>query len=375
MPSVKPSNFAAFLTGSKVHPLEVRSAPYTSPSAHQIVVKNAVVAVNPVDWIKQDIGEFLYGWIKYPFVLGYDVAGEVVEAGSAVTRFKAGDRVVGLSVGMEEKINTSVQSGFQNYTVLLDHMVAPIPDAISYENAVVIPLGLSTAASGLFQKDQLALELPTVPARAPSSIGKTLIVWGGATSVGCNAIQLAVAAGYQVVTTASPKNFDLVKKLGASQAFDYRSKTVVSDMIAALQGQTIAGALTMGPGAAEACRDIVHRCKGDKVISMATYPSLQPPPQSLVLPRTVLYFVSWMVRHTITTKLRGIRSQFIWGGTVIFNEVGPAMFKDFLPKALAEAAYVPAPEPQVVGEGLESIQAAFDRQKKGVSATKLVVTL
>lgn len=48
--------------------------------------------------------------------------------------------------------------------------------------------------------------------------------WSGAAQrVGCSAIQFAVAVGYQVVTTASPKNFDLVRSLGASHAFDYRS--------------------------------------------------------------------------------------------------------------------------------------------------------
>ncbi len=52
------------------------------------------------------------------------------------------------------------------------------------------------------------------PPRSPSS-----------TSVGSNAIQLAVAAGYEVITTSSPRNFDYVKKLGASQVFDYNSKT------------------------------------------------------------------------------------------------------------------------------------------------------
>ena len=368
-----PSNNAAWLTGSKVRPLEVRPAPYTSPNEHQLVVKTAAVAINPVDWMKQDIGEFLFGWIKYPFVLGMDVAGEIVEVGSAVTRFKPGDGVIGHATGMEEKVNTSAQGAFQNYCVLSDHMASPIPDSLSYDSAVVLPLGLSTAACGLFQKDQLALQLPS--ATAPLATGKTLIVWGGASSVGSNAIQLAVAAGYPVVATASPKNFDYVKKLGASQAFDYNSKTAVDDIVLAIQDQPVAGALSIGPGGAEACLDILHKCKGDKFLSMATYPSISPPPKSFVFLRTVYNFVSWMVVHTIKSKLRGIRSKFIWGGTLVFNEVGPAMYKDFLPKALAAGTYIAAPDAQVVGKGFESIQTAFDLQKQGVSAKKLVVSL
>lgn len=226
------------------------------------------MAINPVDYIKQEIGNFIFSWIKYPFVLGPDVAGEVVEIGSSVTRFKIGDRVLGQAVGMDEKRNTSAEGGFQSYTVLLAHMASPIPSTLSYEQASVLPLGLSTAACGLFQKDQLALQHPSVPANKP--VGKTLIVWGGSSSVGSNAIQLAVAVGYEVITTASPKNFDYVRKLGAKQVFDYESKTVVEDIVKAMEGKTVAGAMSIGQGAAEACLDVLGKCKGDKFLSMAS---------------------------------------------------------------------------------------------------------
>ena len=51
------------------------------------------------------------------------------------------------------------------------------------------------------------------------------------------------------------------------------------------------------------------------------------------------------------------------------------VYGHFLPQALAEGKYIAAPEPFVVGHGLEHIQKAFDFQKKGVSAKKVVVTL
>lgn len=76
----------------------------------------------------------------------------------------------------------------------------------------------------------------------------TLSHLGGATSVGSNAIQLAAAVGYEVITTASPRNSNYVKKLGASQVFDHNDKTVVEDIIEAFKGKTIAGALTIGTG-------------------------------------------------------------------------------------------------------------------------------
>ena len=367
-----PLNKAAWLTASKTNPLQVKSAPYTSPRENEIVVKNGAVAINPADWLKQDMGEMMFNWIKYPAILGSDVAGEVVEIGPGVTRFRIGDRVVGHAVGVDKKHNNTAENGFQTYTVLQAHMASPISPTLSYESASVLPLGVSTAACGLFQKDQLALQYPSVP---PKPTGKTLLVWGGATSVSSNAIQLAVAAGYEVISTASPKNFNYVKKLGATQVFDYNSKTVVDDLIHAFKDKTCAGAFTVGHGTADACVDILDKCKGDKFISMATYPLPPTPPKRFVLLTTVLYYVSWNISHWIKSKMRHIRSNFIFGCTLVDNGVGKAIYEDFLPKALAEGAYIAAPDAYVVGKGLESIQAALDVQKKGVSAQKVVVSL
>ena len=367
-----PSNTAAWLTSAKGNRLEVKSAPYTSPRDNEIVIKNGAVAINPADWMKQDLGNLLFSWIKYPFVLGTDVAGEVVEIGRAVTRFQLGDRVVGHAVGLDQKRNSSAEGAFQTYTVLLAHMASPIPSTLSYESAAVLPLGISTAACGLFQKDQLSLQYPSLH---PKPTGKTLLVWGGATSVGSNAIQLAVAAGYEVITTASPKNFDYVKNLGASRVFDYRSNTIVDDIIHAFEHKTIAGALSIGPGAADACMDILDKCTGDKFISMATYPMPRPPPQRFALLSMMLTFVPWVVSNWFKSRARHIGTKFIFATTLVDNGVGEAVFVDFLAKALEEGVYVAAPDPIVVGTGLEFIQAGFEMQKKGVSARKVVVSL
>lgn len=371
-----PTNTAAWF-GPKQERLEVKPAPYTHPRKGEIVVKNHAVAINPVDWMMPLIGNLVFPWIKYPFVLGEDLAGEVVEVGEAVIRFKVGDRVLGHAVGMDKKRNSSAEGAFQTYTVVLAHMAAPIPDTMPYENAAVLPLALSTAACGLFQKDHLALGYPCA---TPTPTGKTLLVWGGSTSVGSNAIQLAVAAGYEVITTASPRNFDYVKKLGASRVFDYRSKTVVKDVIEVFGGKTIAGALAIGTGSAEACSDVVHACSGNKFVSTASTPvsfdKLSPSRGvSVQLPLLLLRMVSSTVASQVKFRLRRIRTKFIFGSSLMDNEVGRVIFEDFLTRALAEGRYLAAPEPHIVGKGLESIQAGFDAQKQGVSAKKVVVSL
>ena len=371
-----PTNQAAWLT-ARQSKLEVKSAPYTPPGDHEIVVHNRAVAVNPIDWIKQAGGDFLFSWIKYPFVIGSDVAGEVVEVGKAVSRFRVGDRVLGHAVGMDKKRNRPAEGAFQSYTVLLAHMASPIPDAMSFESAAVLPLGLSTAACGLFQKDQLALQHPSM---TPKPAGKTLLVWGGSTSVGSNAIQLAAAAGYEVITTASPANFDYVRKLGASRVFDYHGPSVVQDVIAAFEGKTIAGALAIGSGSAMACLDVVGACKGDKFVSMATFPIsfariaggksvlLQLLPQ---FPGMFAFNASMFLK----SRARGIGTKFIFGTTLMDNEVSRIIYGDFLPQAMAQGRYVAAPDPQIVGSGLGDVQAGLDAQRKGVSAKKVVITL
>ena len=63
-----------------------------SPGPDEVVVRNRAVAVNPVDWkIQTSGGAFLKAW---PVVLGTDIAGDVHEVGSNVTKFKKGDRVL-----------------------------------------------------------------------------------------------------------------------------------------------------------------------------------------------------------------------------------------------------------------------------------------
>jgi NADPH:quinone reductase-like Zn-dependent oxidoreductase len=330
--------------------LEVKSAPYTSPREDEIVIKNRAVAINPIDWMKQYAGDLMFSWIRYPFVLSSDLAGEVVEVGKSVSRFKVWDRVLGHGVAMNRERNNPAEGAFQAYTIVLAHMAAPIPSAMSYESATVLPLCMSTAACGLFQKDHLALQYPSVPAKPT---GKTILVWGGSTSVGSNAIQLAVATGYEVITTSSPRNFDYVKKPGASQAFDYNSKSVVEDVIEALKGKTITGALAVGNGSGEACMDIVQICNGDKFVSMASFPIsserlLKRPGMRFQLLQLFIQIWLFNVSMWFKSRRRHIRTNFIFGSSLKDNQVSRVIYEDFRPRALGAGRYVAAPDPYFV---------------------------
>jgi NADPH:quinone reductase-like Zn-dependent oxidoreductase len=162
--------------------------------------------------------------------------------------------------------------GFQLYTIAKEITVAPIPDAIPYEQAVVLPLAISTAAAGLYQKGFLALPYPTIN---PKSSGKTILIWGGSSSVGSTAIQLAVGSGLEVISTASKKNLDYVKGLGAKHVFDHSSATVVEDILAGLKGTDFAGAYDAisSPETLKASGEIVHQLGGGTVATVLSTPA------------------------------------------------------------------------------------------------------
>jgi len=361
------SNTAAWIPAKKAK-LQVGPAPLPAPRADEILVTNRAVAVNPIDWVIQDTGSLIFRWITYPFVLGSDLAGEVAAVGSSVTRFAVGDRVLAHAVGVDKKRNSAAEGSFQ------ERMTCPIPDFMTYEDAAVLPLAVSTAACGLFQTDHLGL---AHPGAQPAPTGQTVVIWGGSTSVGSNAIQLAAAAGYDVVTTASPTNHDYVRALGAAQVFDHHSPTVINDVVAALAGKQVVGALAIGPGSAKACSEVVASCGGKKFVSMVTPPaSFDTPPNSTgdllrALPRTARSVASLAVRN----RLRHVSTKSVFGTTLMDNEVCRAVYEYFLPAALAEGRYVAAPPARVVGTGLDDLQAALDLQRRGVSAQKVVVSL
>ncbi len=372
-----PENTAAWFKSTKSK-LETGPAPYTPPAAGEIVVRNRAMAINPVDWAMAQIPMIqkqVAPWVKLPAILGEDLAGEVAEVGPGVTRFRVGDRVVAFAAGGNENRNRNAEGAFQLYVVIAEHMASPIPDSMTFETASVLPLGLSTAACGLFQKDFLALQHPSVDAKPT---GKTLVISGGATSVGCNAIQLAVNAGYNVFTTASPKNVDYLKSLGAARVFDYHSNTLVKDITAALKGKTCAGALAIATGSVGHCIDIVGASKGDKFVAVAAGPVSLTDVASggrFVMLRLLPTMIVSTLSNARKARARGVKTKFIWGGSLVDNEVGPTIYADFLPAALGDGRFVAAPPAQVVGSGLAAIESGFEVQKKGMSAKKVVVSL
>ncbi|KAH6962805.1 chaperonin 10-like protein [Fusarium avenaceum] len=339
-------NKAAWIDSPSSYPLNIRGAPKPSAGPGEIVIRNAAISINPVDWKIQTHGRYLS---EYPFILGEDAAGFVEEVGAGVTRFKKGDRVIAHCHGLMTK--DPANSAFQSYTVVTDSLVSPIPDSMAFEEAVVLPLAISTACAGLFTKDHFNLPLPSV--KKPAKEGKTILIWGGASSVGATAIQLASASGVAVISTASPANHELVESLGADLVFDYKSPSVVEDIATALEKTDFIGvydAIGEDPSF-DAVSAILDRL--DKKVPVA---SVLPSNKS-----TERFDPKYVVAFAIIQEPNQHVGEWIW--------------KRFIPEALESGSFQAKPDALVSGYGLKDIQGAMDKQRKGVSAKKIVVTL
>ncbi|SCV68520.1 BQ2448_641 [Microbotryum intermedium] len=179
-----------------------------TPQAGQgeIVVKVEAVALNPTDWKHRD-------FVSPPGAgLSCDFSGRVVELGQGVKNVLEGDRVAGFIHGGKDHKHGS----FAEYLKTESTLVWKVPDSVDSEEAAALG---GIAPHTAFQALHLRLGIPQ-PSK-PISTSESLLVWGGSTSVGLYAVQFAALAGYKVVATSSPKNFDLVKKYGALSVFDY----------------------------------------------------------------------------------------------------------------------------------------------------------
>lgn len=370
------ANQAAWIN-AKGQPLTVSAAPMPQPNVGEILVRSRAIALNPFDGVVQTLGSIVTPWVTYPAILGSDVAGEVAAVGPSVSRFRRGDRVLGLALGIDKLANRASEGAFQNYVILRQEAAAAIPREMSFERAAGLPLAVATASCGLFLDDQLGLRTPSLAQPEPS--GKTVLIWGGSTSVGSAAIQLAAAAGYEVVTTASPKNFDYVRKLGASQVFDYNDVNVVATLVNALSQCDMAGSLSIAAGSGAPCIEIMSRCQGRRIVSMASSPlpiDDAPLTDQFVwklthLPRLAAGFAGLAIQ----AKIKGVTIRSIWGTALMKGPLGKMIFNDFMGPALANGRLIPGPEPLVAGHGLNAIPEALALLRRGVSATKVVVSL
>lgn len=248
---------------------------------------------------------------------------------------------------------------FALYTVIPVDKAAILPGTISFVDGVVIPFALEAAACALSLKVP-GVAMPGVPTPAlglpyPSleqpvqSSGKTLVVYGGSSSVGSMITQLATSAGIRIISIAGTHNFGFSKRCGAAQVLDHNDPLVVDRIVEAIgiSGQRgFVGIFDAISTPETYAHDLAVLAK----LGGGHLACVHPPPADV--PANVKAGMIFAV-----------------------NDIATPVWENYVTPALETGKLQCLPPPTVVGKGLECVQEGLKRSKAGVSATKLVVEL
>ena len=182
--------------------------PDPQPGPGQVLVRVRTVAVNPVDTYIR--GGADYWELPKPFIIGCDLAGVVEEVGEGVDTFAVGDRVWATNQGLVGR-----QGTFAELAAVDACWLYPLPEGVSFDTGAACALVGVTAHLGLFREARL---------RA----GERVFVQGGSGGVGSMVVQMAKAAGAQVMASAgSQDKARICRELGADAVVNYREQPVV----------------------------------------------------------------------------------------------------------------------------------------------------
>ncbi len=183
----------------------VEEIPAPALRAGEVVVRVEAASVNPLD-IKLITGARRQAFpLSFPYTLGIDFAGVIEQTGPLVSRWKAGDRVLGRS-------DPKRGGAFAEYIAA---PVANIAAAPSTDNCYAAAAALPTAAGTAWQALVEIAALDT---------GQAVLIHAGAGGVGTFAIQIAHRLGAHVTVTASGDGLELARSLGAGEVIDYRAE-------------------------------------------------------------------------------------------------------------------------------------------------------
>lgn len=214
---------------------------------YDVLIKVLAVGLNPVDYKRPNFTSY-----KFPYTLGLDACGIVLKRGNKVDpeKFVEGKTLV-LIFGSLFNEN----GYFAEYTTHDSRYLSIVPEAL-YKNKNIqevathlagLPTAAFTAYQGIF--NQLRLPLYHQDNRSSLKIIKTIVVTGGAGGVGGFSLQFLKIwrdnlphderEKVKIITTCSARNFDYVKKLGATHAIDYNNENVIERLKELSEGEGI----------------------------------------------------------------------------------------------------------------------------------------
>jgi NADPH:quinone reductase-like Zn-dependent oxidoreductase len=260
--------------------------PAPAPRPRDILVEVRAAGLNPVDF------KFRQGKLrailrpKLPFVLGNELAGEVIAVGSRVKRFRVGDRVFA-------RVAKDRAGAFAEQACVDEDDAAHMPRNLDFTAAAAVPLAGLTALQAL--RDELHVKP-----------GQKVFISGGAGGVGTFAIQIAKWLGAHVTTTASKRGEALVRSLGCDEVIDYTVQDISSE-----QGRFDAGFDLIGGKTPEQMFEIMK--PGTKIVSVAALPE----PQSAIRDlggRRALAAIFWLISYGIRSRARraGISYRYLF---------------------------------------------------------------
>jgi NADPH:quinone reductase-like Zn-dependent oxidoreductase len=184
--------------------LHMEDVPKPKPAADEVLIKVYASGINPVDWkIRKGLRKERFP-TNFPLILGWDVSGVVEEAGNAVQHLKKGDEVY-------SRPDPTKNGTYAEYVVVKANQVGLKPKSINHIKAAAVPLAGLTAWQGLFDFGKL-------------DKGQKVLIHAASGGVGTYAVQFAKWKGAYVIGTASEKNIELVKQLGADEVIDYKKE-------------------------------------------------------------------------------------------------------------------------------------------------------
>ena len=181
--------------------LKYEEMPRPEPKDDEILVRVITAGVNPVDGLIRSGKWAKFFNITLPLVPGYDIAGVVDKTGGKIDKFKKGDAVYAY-IGLKKA------GGYAEYALVTEKEAAPKPKSAGFVEAAAVPVVALTAWQALVDTAKLGP-------------GQSVLIHGGSGGVGSFAIQFAKLRGAKVFATASTRNQDLLKELGADVAIDY----------------------------------------------------------------------------------------------------------------------------------------------------------
>jgi len=180
---------ASIVKGGK---LTLAQQPIPAPKAEEVRIKVRAAGVNPVDYGRYSSRE---GAIP-----GNDASGVIEAVGAGVAGWKVGDEVIAMTAG----------GAYSQYAVAPVVRVANKPKRLSWEEAGALPVVSETAYRALVEVAKLQR-------------GQRILIHGGAGGVGSAGVQIAKALGAYVIATASPRNHEYLRSIGADEVIDYNT--------------------------------------------------------------------------------------------------------------------------------------------------------